>query len=97
MAKNHYFNYVIGRSLQAARNNAKVTKKTVYTHFDIPRKTYDRYENGESSPDFPLVLDIWMFCGVCSVKDLGDEIIKGLEGSAYGRTLLKWLTNKKNS
>lgn len=96
MEKNYYFDYVIGLCLQTARTDAKKTKKEIYTRFGIPRKTYDRYENGESSVPIPLVLDIWMYCGVCSIKDLGDELIEKLGNSAYGRTLLKWFPNKKD-
>jgi hypothetical protein len=95
MEKNHYFDYVIGLCLQAARVNAKKTKKEIYTHFRIPRKTYDRYEKGESSVSIPLVLEIWMYCGVSGIKDFGDDLIGKLGRSSYGRTLLKWLPDKK--
>jgi DNA-binding XRE family transcriptional regulator len=94
MKKNHYFDYLIGRSLQAARIDAKKTKKSIYTHFGISRQTYERYENGESSAPIPLVLDILTYCGVSSLKDLGDDFIKDFSNSAYGRTLLKWFNNK---
>jgi transcriptional regulator with XRE-family HTH domain len=96
MERNYYFDYVIGRCIQTARQKAKKTKKDIYTRFGIPRKTYDRYEKGESSTPIPLVLDIWMYCGVSSIKDLGEELIKELGNSAYGRTLLKWLPKKND-
>ena len=95
MGKHQYFDYAIGRCLQGARVKAKKSKKEIYTRFDIPRKTYDRYESGESSIPIPLLLNIWMYCGVSNISDLGDELLKELGNSAYGRTLLKWL-HKKN-
>lgn len=95
MKKNHYFDYVIGHSLQTARKKANKTKKSIYTHFNIPRQTYERYEKGESSVPLPLALEILMYCGISSWKDLGDDFVKDLGNSAYGRTLLKWFHNKK--
>jgi DNA-binding XRE family transcriptional regulator len=96
MKKNHYFDYLIGLSLKNARVRAKKTKRSVYTHFDIPRQTYERYEKGESSAPFPLVLEILTHCGVVGWKDLGDDYIKELDNTSYGRILLKWFNNKND-
>ena len=95
MKRNHYFDYVIGRALQTARKKGNKTKTEVYKRFNISRQTYDRYESGESSAPLPLVLDIFLYCGVSDWRELGEERMKELGNSGYGRTLLRWLHIKK--